>query len=167
MKAFKLNGWWRLYITFLACWMGATCVSYYYSFPDFDQDPEQIASSEIRAHITRVQQMNDALAQHQEADRLCEAAYVASKQRQNKNECMSFLITPKDISITTQSFIRLAIERPILDEKTREVEERIWEDKKPQIIQESVRHAKIAAIVPLLVLAIGHAVAWIRRGFNA
>ena len=166
MKLFNLNGWWRLYITFIACWLLATCTSYYYSLPEFDQDPEQIASFEIREHIMYVQSMRDPLSQHQEADRLCEAAYAASNQRQNKNECMSFLITPKEVSATAHPFIRIAIEKPMLSKKTMEAKERIWEEKKPLIIHESIRHARIATIVPLLVLAMGYATAWIRKGFN-
>lgn len=164
MNKYHLNGWWRLYIAFIAIWLSASAISYFYSLPDFNENPEQIASNEIQNYIDDVQAMTDPIALHQEADQLCEEAYNVSKL--NKNECMSFLITPKEVSIGTRALISLAIERPMLPRKINEVEERLFEEKKPKIISETIRHIRIATTVPLTILAIGYAAAWIRRGFQ-
>jgi hypothetical protein len=166
-----LNGWMRLYIISVALW---ACLLSYWLYAAWPSRPDDFslnnkASLLISNEMDQIREISDPIDSYRSADGFCERVYVKSTDQSspiNKNECLQFMLNPDKKATTANLVTEVRLGYQLKKDKVRDLREahdaQFWSDLKDLLPSFVVR--LISA--PLILLACGLLVAWVRRGFK-
>lgn len=166
-----LNGWMRLYIIAVALWVGLLSYWLYMALPsrpdDFSLDSK--ATLLISNEMDQIRGISDPIDRYRSADEFCEKAYLKAGDQSspiNKNECLEFMMSPEKKFTTADAVTEVRLRYPFKMDKVRDLREahdaQFWsalEDSLPSFVVRLIGG-------PLVLLACGVLVTWVRRGFK-
>lgn len=166
-----LNGWMRLYIIAVALWVGLLSYWLYMALPsrpdDFSLDSK--ATLLISNEMDQIRGISDPIDRYRSADEFCEKAYLKAGDQSspiNKNECLEFMMSPEKKFTTADAVTEVRLRYPFKMDKVRDLREahdaQFWsalEDSLPSFVVRLIGG-------PLVLLACGFLVTWVRRGFK-
>lgn len=166
-----LNGWMRLYIIAVAIWVGLLSYWLYAALPsspdDFSLDMK--ATLLLSNEMDQIRGITDPIDRYRSADEFCERAYLKASDQSspvNKNECLEFMMNPDSKATMANAITEVRLSYPFKTDKIRDLREehhaRFWsalEDLLPNFVVRLIGG-------PLVLLACGFLVTWVRRGFK-
>lgn len=167
-----LNGWMRLYVIAVVIWVGLLSYWLYAALPN---RPDGFllsikATSLLSNEMSQIRGIADPIDRYRAADEFCERAYLKASARGvpiNENECLEFMMNPDRRAITASAVAEVRFASPFKMDKIRDLREE--HDAQFRSALEDLLPSFVVRLVggPLVLLACGFLVTWVRRGFKA
>ena len=162
----RLNGWMRLYIVVVAGWVTYATYSFILVLPGWpDAESLEIrALAQITSEIDDIRRTPSIDARFRRADQFCEIAYDTGKF--NKNECMEFLMNPGKREATADAILAVSIASQMKSSRTKILKSESRDRYQAALAQYLPSYVWQLVGIPFVLLVVGYAIAWIRRGFE-